>query len=133
MNQELMKEFKADLKEFREMTEKFYAKEVSVKDYKGFSGGFGSYAQKGGEASMLRLRMPGGRVTKEKLKFLVDSIARYDVKRAHITTCQTVQFHDLDAKAVCDIMEQAMDAGIVTRGGGGDFPRWGRETSGAAD
>lgn len=51
MNQELMKEFKADLKEFREMTEKFYAKEVSVKDYKGFSGGFGSYAQKGGEAS----------------------------------------------------------------------------------
>ena len=123
MNQELMKEFKADLKEFREMTEKFYAKEVSVKDYKGFSGGFGSYAQKGGEASMLRLRMPGGRVTKEKLKFLVDSIERYDVKRAHITTCQTVQFHDLDAKAVCDIMEQAMDAGIVTRGGGGDFPR----------
>ena len=82
MNQELMKEFKADLKEFREMTEKFYAKEVSVKDYKGFSGGFGSYAQKGGEASMLRLRMPGGRVTKEKLKFLVDSIERYDVKRA---------------------------------------------------
>ena len=76
MNQELMKEFKADLKEFREMTEKFYAKEVSVKDYKGFSGGFGSYAQKGGEASMLRLRMPGGRVTKEKLKFLVDSIER---------------------------------------------------------
>ena len=118
MNQELMKEFKADLKEFQEMTEKFYAKEVSVKDYKGFSGGFGSYAQKGGEASMLRLRMPGGRVTKEKLKFLVDSIERYDVKRAHITTCQTVQFHDLDAKAVCDIMEQAMDAGIVTRGGG---------------
>lgn len=55
MNQELMKEFKADLKEFQEMTEKFYAKEVSVKDYKGFSGGFGSYAQKGGEASMLRL------------------------------------------------------------------------------
>lgn len=123
MNQELMKEFKADLKEFREMTEKFYAKEVSVKDYKGFSGGFGSYAQKGGEASMLRLRMPGGRVTKEKLKFLVDSIERYDVKRAHITTCQTVQFHDLGAKAVCDIMEQAMDVGIVTRGGGGDFPR----------
>ena len=123
MNQELMKEFKADLKEFREMTEKFYAKEVSVKDYKGFSGGFGSYAQKGGEASMIRLRMPGGRVTKEKLKFLVDSIEKYDVKRAHITTCQTVQFHDLGAKAVCDIMEQAMDVGIVTRGGGGDFPR----------
>ena len=59
MNQELMKEFKADLKEFREMTEKFYAKEVSVKDYKGFSGGFGSYAQKGGEAYARRLSDEG--------------------------------------------------------------------------
>ena len=123
MNQSLMTEFKEDLKDFREMTEKFYAKEVSVKDYKGFSGGFGSYAQRGGEASMLRLRMPGGRITKEKLKFLADAIAAYDVRRVHLTTCQTVQFHDLGMKAVCDIMEQAMEVGIVTRGGGGDFPR----------
>ena len=123
MNQSLMTEFKEDLKDFREMTEKFYAKEVSIKDYKGFSGGFGSYAQRGGEASMLRLRMPGGRITKEKLKFLVDAIAAYDVRRVHLTTCQTVQFHDLGMKAVCDIMERAMEVGIITRGGGGDFPR----------
>ena len=123
MNQSLMTEFKEDLKDFREMTEKFYAKEVSIKDYKGFSGGFGSYAQRGGEASMLRLRMPGGRITKEKLKFLVDAIAAYDVRRVHLTTCQTVQFRDLGMKAVCDIMERAMEVGIITRGGGGDFPR----------
>ena len=123
MNQSLMTEFKEDLKDFREMTEKFYAKEVSIKDYKGFSGGFGSYAQRGGEASMLRLRMPGGRITKEKLKFLVDAIAAYDVRRVHLTNCQTVQFHDLGMKAVCDIMERAMEVGIITRGGGGDFPR----------
>lgn len=123
MNQSLMTEFKEDLKDFREMTEKFYAKEVSIKDYKGFSGGFGSYAQRGGEASMLRLRMPGGRITKEKLKFLVDAIAAYDVRRVHLTTCQTVQFHDLGMKAVCDIMERALEVGIITRGGGGDFPR----------
>lgn len=119
----LMQEFKEDLAQFRDMTEKFYAKEVSMKEYKGFSGGFGSYAQKGGEASMLRLRMPGGRLTKEKLKFVAEAIAQYDVKKAHFTTCQTIQFHDLDAEAVCAIMEKAMDVGIVTRGGGGDFPR----------
>ena len=39
---------------------------MSVKDYKGYSGGFGSYAQRGGEAFMLRLRMNQGRITKEK-------------------------------------------------------------------
>ncbi len=121
--EKLLQEFKEDLAEFREMTKKFYAKEVSAKDYKGVSGSFGSYAQKGGQASMLRLRMPGGRLTKEKLKFIADSIAEYGVDKAHFTTCQTVQFHNLTERAVCDIMEKAFDVGIITRGGGGDFPR----------
>lgn len=121
--EKLIQEFREDLAEFRDMTEKFYAKDVSMKEYKGFSGGFGSYAQKGGTASMLRLRMPGGRLTKEKLKFVADAIAEYGVDKAHFTTCQTIQFHDLGAEAVCGIMEKALDVGIVTRGGGGDFPR----------
>lgn len=121
--EQLLQEFKEDLAEFRDMTKKFYADEVSQKDYKGFSGGFGSYAQRGGKASMLRLRMPGGRLTKEKLKFVADAISVYQVKKAHFTTCQTIQFHDLGEKAVCDIMERAFDVGIITRGGGGDFPR----------
>lgn len=121
--EQLLKEFKEDLAQFREMTDKFYAKEVSVKEYKGFSGGFGSYAQKGGEASMLRLRLPGGRIDKEKLKFIVDSIREYGIEKVHFTTCQTVQFHNLSAEAVYEIMEKAFDVGIITRGGGGDFPR----------
>ena len=121
--EKLVQEWKESLPEFREMTEKFYAKEVSVKDYKGFSGGYGSYAQRGGEPSMLRLRMPGGRLTKEKLKFIADMIETYHVNKAHFTTCQTVQLHNLDKVAVCDIMEKAADVGIITKGGGGDFPR----------
>jgi len=119
----LLQEFRGELAGFREMTEKFYAGEVSTKEYKGFSGGFGSYAQKGGRASMLRLRLPGGRVTKEKLRFIADAIEEYGIDKVHFTTCQTVQFHNLSAKAVCELMEKALDAGIVTRGGGGDFPR----------
>ena len=70
-------EFREDIQEFRNMTEKFYAKELSVKDYKGFSGGFGSYAQKGGEASMLRLRMPAGVMTKQMLKFIANATTEY--------------------------------------------------------
>ena len=36
MNQSIMTEYKEDYKYFREINEKFYAKEVSIKDYKGF-------------------------------------------------------------------------------------------------
>lgn len=115
--------WKQDLPAFREKTREFYAGEINVGAYKGFSGYYGSYAQKGGKASMLRLRMPGGRVTKEKLAFVAHSIREYQVARAHFTTCQTIQLHDLGPDTVYAIMEQALDAGIVTMGGGGDFPR----------
>lgn len=115
--------WKEDYKEFTRVTAQFYKKEISMKDYKGFSGGFGSYAQRGGEASMLRLRLPGGAVSLEKLKFIADSIEKYQINKAHLTTCQTVQLHNLSEAAVCALASEALDHGIVTRGGGGDFPR----------
>lgn len=123
MNKIDAQSWKDGIQEFREKTEAFYAGELSKGDYKGFSGLYGSYAQKGGKASMLRLRMTAGRVTKEKLAFVAESIRKYQVKKVHFTTCQTIQFHDLDTDGVCGIMESALDAGIVTMGGGGDFPR----------
>lgn len=123
MNNIDLEVWKQDLPAFREKTAAFYAGGSTVGAYKGFSGYYGSYAQKGGNASMLRLRMPGGRVTKEKLAFVARMIRAYRVARAHFTTCQTIQLHDLDADTVCAIMEQALDAGIITMGGGGDYPR----------
>ena len=117
------KSWKQDLPAFREKTEAFYAGTLDKAAYKGFSGLYGSYAQKGGKASMLRLRMTAGRVTKEKLAFTARVIREHPVPRAHFTTCQTIQLHDLAPETVCAIMEEALDAGIVTMGGGGDFPR----------
>ncbi len=118
-----VEEFRGDLKEFHEMTEKFYAGEVTVPQYKSFSGGFGSYAQRGGERSMLRLRLTGGEIDREDLQFIVDAIKRHRIDRVHLTTCQSVQFHDLTKETVCQLIEEAFDHGIITRGGGGDYPR----------
>ena len=117
------KSWKESISEFKEKTDAFYAGDMSKGDYKGFSGFYGSYAQRGGKASMLRLRMTAGRVTKEKLAFVAGAIRKYQVEKAHFTTCQTIQLHDLRSDQVCGIMEEALDAGIVTMGGGGDFPR----------
>ena len=116
-------EWKTDLPEFCEKTRDFYAGKMDKGSYKGFSGRYGSYAQKGGTASMLRLRMTAGCVSKEKLAFIAKAIRAYQVNMVHFTTCESVQFHNLDEKSVCELMEQALDAGIVTMGGGGDFPR----------
>lgn len=50
-------QWKQDYREFIEATRRFYNKTLDTKTYKGISGGFGSYAQRGGNASMLRLRL----------------------------------------------------------------------------
>lgn len=115
--------FREELPVFKEMTEKFYQKEITAKEYKGISGKYGSYAQRGGTASMLRLRLTGGRIGKEQLKFIGDIIDRYQIDRIHMTTCQTLQLHNLNHQAVFEIVEEALDYGIITWGGGGDFPR----------
>lgn len=114
---------KEDLPEFRKKSSAFYAGKMSKADYKGFSGFYGSYAQRSGEAGMLRLRIPAGRLTKERLAFVADTIRSYHIKRIHFTTCQTIQLHDLDGDTICRIIDEALNAGIITMGGGGDYPR----------
>lgn len=117
------KSWKADLQEFYEKTDLFYTGQLEKNVYKGFSGLYGSYAQKGGQASMLRLRMPTGQITKEKLSYIADAIKNHGVKKVHFTTCQAVQLHDLTREQLYPLMEKALDAGIMIFGGGGDFPR----------
>jgi len=48
MAKDFLEEFIPDLEEFKEKTMAFHNKEITVAEYKGFSGGFGSYAQRGG-------------------------------------------------------------------------------------
>ncbi len=101
----------------------FFSGGMTAKEYKGVSGGFGSYAEKGGRTGMVRLRMCGGRMSKEKLSFIISEAERFGIGRIHTTTCQTVQLHNLSGDDISGIMDRALDVGIVTQGGGGDNPR----------
>ncbi len=123
MSKDYLKEFLPDLKEFEEKTIKFHKGELSVAEYKKFSGGFGSYAQRGGEKHMLRLRMAGGRLTKERLSFLLHACKKYQITFLKLTTCQSLQLHNLDPSILCPLMKESWMAGMISRGGGGDFPR----------
>ncbi len=51
------------------------------------------------------------------------SIQNHHVNLLKITTCQTIQMHNLSADSTVSIMRDAMNFGIITRGGGGDNPR----------
>lgn len=122
MNEDLKELFLKDIDLFEEKIHAYKAGQIDRKTYKGVSGGFGSYAQRE-EGSMLRLRMPGGRLTKERLTFLADSIKDHNIDLMKLTTCQTIQLHNLSPNSTVELMKKALDVDIVTRGGGGDFPR----------
>lgn len=116
-------QLKKQIEEFREKTEKFSKGEINVAEYKSFSGKFGSYAQRGAKTGMLRLRLAGGQLSKEKFKSLIDLCEKYDINHIHCTTCQTFQLHDLPFNIIADVITDAIENGFYCIGGGGDFPR----------
>ena len=59
--------FRTEIENFKETIGSFDKGELDRKAYKGISGGLGSYAQRDASKHMLRLRMPGGRLTPERL------------------------------------------------------------------
>lgn len=123
MSKKWLEDFLPDLEEFRKNLKEFDEGKITVAEYKGLSGGFGSYAQRGGKRHMLRLRLPGGVLSKEHLKFIVDSCEKYHIDLIKLTTCQSVQLHNLKAEDLPQLMEAAWKEGMISRGSGGDFPR----------
>ena len=112
-----------EIDSFKETIGAFDRGEIDRKAYKGVSGGLGSYAQRDAAKHMLRLRLPAGRLTMDRLKFLAEVVEREQVGRMKLTTCETIQLHDLAAGQVPALMAEAVGCEIYTKGGGGDNPR----------
>ena len=123
MNKQWTDIFHTEIERFKDAIGAFDKGEIDRKDYKGVSGGLGSYAQRDPSKHMLRLRLPGGRLTMERLKFLAEVVEREQVGRMKLTTCETIQLHDLSANQVPVLMAEAVGCEIYTKGGGGDNPR----------
>ncbi len=122
INRELTQHFIRETREFEEQLALFEAGQIDKKTFKQVSGKFGCYAQRE-NGYMLRLRLPGGQVTREHLAFLGEKMKEYAVDFVKLTTCQTIQVHNLDSSQVLALMRDCLKAGIITRGGGGDGPR----------
>ena len=78
--------FQKEIEGFKDTIAAFDKGELDRKAYKGLSGGFGSYAQRDPSKHMLRLRLPAGRLTLERLKFLADCVEKEQVGRLKLTT-----------------------------------------------
>ena len=112
-----------EIEEFRKKGHQFVNGEINMMQFKHSSGGFGIYAHKGGKEFMIRLRIPSGVTNVEEMNKVYEFVKKYGLGKIHLTTRQAIQLHGLGIDEVCDLMKEALDNDIYTRGAGGDYPR----------
>lgn len=120
---DLKKELLKEIEEFRKVGHKFLENEISIMEFKKVSGGMGVYAQRNKNGFMIRLRIPSGITSKKQMKWILDTAKKYGLEKVHLTTREAIQFHDLTIDEVCDLMKEALEENIYTRGAGGNYPR----------
>lgn len=121
--EELKKVLYGEIEEFRKTGHKFVNGELNLMQFKHASGGFGVYAHKGGKEFMIRLRIPSGITNVAEMKKVYDFAKKYGLDKIHFTTRQAIQLHGLNIDEICDLMKEALDNDIYTRGAGGNYPR----------
>ena len=119
LKDELLKE----IGEFRALGYKFLNGEVTVMEFKHASGGMGVYAERSRNTFMVRLRIPSGITDVEELRWICSTAEKYSINKIHFTTREAIQLHNLSIDDVCDIMKEALEHNIYTRGAGGNYPR----------
>lgn len=121
--QELKKVLYSEIEGFREVGHQFLNGEINMMKFKHTSGGFGVYAHRDKKEMMIRLRIPSGVLKLEDMKLVYDLSKKYGLERIHLTTRQAIQLHGLSIDEICDLMKEALDHDLYTRGAGGNFPR----------
>lgn len=112
-----------EIEEFRKKGHQFINGEINMMQFKHASGGFGVYAHKGGKEFMIRLRIPSGVTNVNEMKKVYEFTQKYGLDKIHLTTRQAIQLHGLSIDEICDLMKEALDNDIYTRGSGGNYPR----------
>lgn len=112
-----------ELPNFKEYSLKLLSGEINKMQYKGFSGGYGVYAQRDKKSFMIRLRVSAGVLSKSQLEKIYKMAIKHKLDKIHLTTRQAIQLHDLSIDSIVDVMEEGIKNDIFTRGGGGNYPR----------
>ena len=112
-----------DTSEYRGKVEKFLQDQTSPVAFRGYRVPMGVYEQRAAGKFMVRIRIGAGLV----LPFQLEKIARLSKAHGngiiHITTRQDIQIHEVEIGETPDVLEGLLEAGLSSRGGGGNTVR----------
>lgn len=113
----------ADLATLREMIGQVQAGSLAPERLRAFRVPMGVYEQRENGTFMLRIRVPAGGVLPHQMRAMADAAARYGNGVLHVTTRQDVQVHRVPLANVAPALEALAEAGLATKGGGGNTVR----------
>ena len=112
-----------EINQLQELIEKFKKGEVSATELKAHRVPFGVYEQRELDTYMVRIRCAGGIVTPRQLEDVALIASQYGVSDIHITSRQELQIHYVKLDNIIAVIKRLKEAGLATRGGGGNTVR----------
>jgi sulfite reductase (ferredoxin) len=112
-----------DLDRFREEVARFKEGATSSAEFRAFRVPQGVYEQRDEGSFMLRVRFPAGGLLPGQMRALAAAARQYGNGLLHVTTRQDVQVHAVPLENIHAALVALYEAGLSTKGGGGNTVR----------
>jgi sulfite reductase (ferredoxin) len=113
----------ADIEQLAGLIARTQAGEMSGPELRAHRVPMGIYEQREQGTFMLRVRLPGGVLLPAQMRALADIARQHGNGVLHVTTRQDVQVHRVPLDHVTAALRELLDAGLATKGGGGNTVR----------
>lgn len=111
------------VEEFKIKAEQYLKGEIDPIRFKAFRVSMGVYEQRTSETYMVRTRITAGVISLEQLESISEIAKKYAAGKVHLTSRQGIQFQNVQLIDVYKIMKELIEAGIITKGTGGNTVR----------
>jgi len=114
---------KEDTHGYRSRVKKFLDGQTSPVAFRAYRVPMGIYEQRTAGKFMVRIRIGAGLVLPHQLERIAQLSKTYGDGIIHVTTRQDIQIHEVDIEDTPDVLEGLLEAGLSSRGGGGNTVR----------
>jgi sulfite reductase (ferredoxin) len=112
-----------DTLNYRGKVDEFLAGKTSAVAFRGYRVPMGVYEQRAVGKFMVRIRIGAGLVLPFQLEKIAQLSKAYGNGIVHVTTRQDIQIHEVEMEDTPDVLEGLLEAGLSSRGGGGNTVR----------
>ena len=112
-----------DLEQLRLFTGQFQRSEIPAARYQAFRVPQGIYEQRESGTFMLRVRLPAGMFPPWHMRSVADISRKFGSGPIHLTSRQDVQIHRVPVEGIYPAVAALAEAGLSTKGGGGNTVR----------